>query len=69
VSAYYVHLLSNASRLLYAGITGNLERRVWEPKQKIIPGFTSRDNLRHLVCFEAFGDARAAVTREKQINR
>jgi len=67
VSTYYVYILSNASRLLYTGITSNLERRVWEHKRKVIPGFTSKYNLHHLVYFETFGDVRAAITREKQI--
>jgi len=67
VSAYYVYILSNASRLLYTGITSNLERRVWEHKRKVIPGFTSKYNLHQLVYFETFGDVRAAIAREKQI--
>ena len=55
------------SRVLYTGITGNLKRRVWEHKNKIIPGFTSRYNLTRLVYHECFFYPDAAINREKEI--
>jgi len=33
---------------LYTGITGDLRHRVWQHKNRIIPGFTSRYNLTRL---------------------
>ena len=54
-------------RTLYTGVTKNLERRVFEHKRKLVPGFTSKYNLNCLVHYEAFGDIRAAIQREKQI--
>jgi len=59
--------MTNKSRTLYTGVTNNLERRVYEHKQKLIPGFTTKYNISRLVFFEATQDIRAAIEREKQI--
>ena len=64
---YYVYIMTNKSRTLYTGITSNLERRVYEHKQKLLPGFTERYNITRLVYFEATQDVHAAIAREKQI--
>jgi putative endonuclease len=64
---YYVYIMTNKSRTLYTGVTNDLERRVYEHKQKLIPGFTTRYNISRLVYFEATEDIRAAIEREKQI--
>ena len=64
---YFVYLLASQSRALYVGVTHNLERRINEHKQKLIPGFTSDYNISRLVYFEEFGDIRDAIAREKQI--
>jgi putative endonuclease len=55
------------SAVLYTGITGNLLRRVWQHKQKLVPGFTSRYNLTRLVYYERFFYPDAAIDREKEI--
>lgn len=55
------------SHVLYTGITGNLPRRVYEHKHKLISGFTSRYNLTRLVYYEVFYDAGMAIMREKEI--
>jgi putative endonuclease len=65
---YYVYILASASRVLYTGITSNLERRVAEHQQSVKDGFSKRYRVRELVYFETFGDIRAAIAREKQIN-
>ena len=65
--AYHVYIMASASRALYIGVTNDLARRVWEHKQKRVPGFSARYCLVGLVYFEAFGDIRAAIAREKQI--
>jgi putative endonuclease len=67
VRTYHVYIMASASRVLYVGVTGDLVRRVWEHKQKRVPGFTARYSVTELVYFEAFGDIRAAIAREKQI--
>jgi putative endonuclease len=64
---YYVYVLTNRSKTLYVGVTNNLGRRIWQHKEKRIPGFTRKYNLDRLVYYEVFGDVRAAIDREKQI--
>ena len=44
-----------------------LTKRLFEHKEKLVPGFTSRYNVDQLVYSEATGDALAAIAREKQI--
>ena len=53
--------------MLYTGITNSLERRVWENKKKMVPGFTQKYNCQWLVHFEMFDEVQQAIAREKQI--
>lgn len=62
---YYVYILTNASKNLYSGMTNDLERRMYEHKQKKIPGFTKRYNLSKLAYFEETSDVKQAISREK----
>ena len=66
---FYVYIMTNRPRshVLYTGVTGNLLRRVWEHKNKVLPGFTSRYNLTRLVHYESFAYPDAAIDREKEI--
>ena len=64
---YYVYIMSNPSRTLYVGMTNNLERRVYEHKNKLIEGFTSQYNITRLVWFAETEDVRDAIAREKEI--
>jgi putative endonuclease len=64
---YYVYIMSNAARTIYVGVTNNLERRVYEHKHKLVPGFTQRYDLVHLVYYAETEDVREAIAREKQI--
>ena len=66
---FYVYIMTNRPRshVLYTGITGNLPRRVFEHKNKLIAGFTSRYNLTRLVYYESFAYPDAAIDREKEI--
>ena len=53
--------------VLYTGVTSDLVRRVFEHKEKLVPGFTKTYKINKLVCFEMFDDPQNAITREKQI--
>lgn len=65
---YYIYMITNKSnRVLYTGVTKNLERRVFEHKNKSAPGFAQRYNLTKLVYYESCSDIKAAIEREKQI--
>ena len=64
---YYVYIITNTSRTLYTGVTDNLERRVYEHKEKLIEGFTKRCNITQLVYYEETSDVQSAIKREKQI--
>ena len=65
---YYVYILTNRKQgVLYTGVTNNLERRMYEHKNKRIPGFASKYNLKRLVYFEETIDVNAAIAREKQV--
>lgn len=52
--------------VVYAGVTNDLIRRVYEHKQEIT-GFTAKYKLTKLVYFEAYNDVQEAIKREKQI--
>lgn len=64
---YFVYVLASRSRVLYVGVTNDLERRVFEHKQKLIPGFTAEYDIDRLIYFESTPDVLAAIQREKQL--
>jgi putative endonuclease len=65
---YYVYILTNwNNKVLYTGVTNNLERRVYEHKNKADNGFTAKYNVNKLVYFDFTNDVRNAIEREKQI--
>ena len=65
---YCVYILTNkANTVLYTGITNDLQRRVYEHKEKFANGFTKRYNVSKLVYYEVFDDPENAIAREKQI--
>ncbi|HSU14741.1 MAG TPA: GIY-YIG nuclease family protein [Longimicrobium sp.] len=64
---YYVYVMSNVSRTLYIGMTNDLVRRVWEHKQKTVPGFTATYNVTQLVYFEEAAHPQVAIAREKEL--
>jgi len=64
----YVYILaSKGNGTLYIGVTNNLIRRVYEHKNKIIQGFTSKYNVDKLVYYEVYDDEITAIQREKNL--
>ena len=67
---YYVYLLTNWNhRVMYVGVTNDLERRIYEHRNKFIKGFTEKYNVHKLVYFEETVEVVEALTREKEIKK
>ena len=67
---YYVYLLTNwNNKVMYVGVTNDLERRLYEHKNKLIKGFTEKYNVNKLVYVEETGDVLSALAREKEIKK
>ena len=67
---YFVCLITNKPYgTLYAGVTNDLVRRVYEHKNGFAEGFSKRHDLGQLVWYEAHEDVLAAISREKLIKK
>jgi len=65
---YFVYILTNKKNtVLYTGVTNNIERRIWEHKEKQISSFTAKYNINKIVYLEDYDDINEALQREKQI--
>ena len=65
---YYVYILTNkTNRVLYIGVTNNLERRLYEHRNELADSFTKRYHVHKLVYFETTTDIRTAIERENQL--
>ena len=68
--AYYVYILaSRRNGTLYLGVTNDLVRRIYEHKNKVTRGFSSRYGVDRLVWFEVYDDPENAIAREKEIKK
>jgi len=65
---FYVYILCNKRNgTLYAGITSDLIKRIYEHKNNLVEGFTQKYNVHRLVWYEIHETAGTAISREKQI--
>ena len=64
---YYASIMTNSKWTLYTGVTNDLTRRVYEHKNKLVYGFTSKYNITKLVFYESTSEVDSAIAREKQI--
>ena len=64
---YRVYFMASKSRVLYIGMTNNLERRVYEHKSDLIDGFSKQYRCHRLVYFESYDRVENAIAREKQL--
>ena len=70
MKSYYVYIMaSKKDGVLYVGITNDLVRRVYEHRNDLTKGFTSRYYVHRLVYFEETDDIGAAIDREKQLKK
>ncbi len=67
---YFVYIMaSQKNGTLYIGVSNNLERRIFEHKNNLIPGFTSKYHIHTLVYYEHTDNINAALQREKQLKK
>ena len=62
-------LASGPNGTLYIGVTSDLYSRMAKHAQKLIPGFTSKYGVTHLVYYELHETMDAAILREKQLKK
>jgi|SRR5687767_10193728 len=67
--AGYVYIMTNKNNTtLYVGVTSDLQKRVYEHKNGLMPkSFSLRYKLFKLVYYEGFHSIEEAIAREKQI--
>ena len=67
---FYVYILTNwNNKVMYVGMTNNLQRRMYEHKNQQVDGFTKKYNVHKLVYYEKTTDIHAAIAREKEIKK
>ena len=65
---YCVYILANRhNTVLDPGVTGDLKKRVYQHREKLVAGFASRYNVYKLVSYASTNDVHTAIEREKQI--
>ena len=64
---YWVYIMASRTKVLYVGMTGDLQRRMIEHKQRVVPGFTRTYHVTRLVYCQDFEDAASAIACEKQV--
>lgn len=67
-SGGYIYIMTSGPMgTLYIGSTSDLVGRVWQHKNKEIPGFTSKYNVNKLVYYEWHDSLTDMVRRERQL--
>ena len=68
---YYIYIMTNKYRkVLYIGVTGNLEQRVWQHKtHKIKKSFTDKYNCEYCIYYEEFDYINDAINRETELKK
>ena len=63
-----VYIVANQRNgTIYTGVTSNLIQRVWQHKNDLVKGFSSRYNTHTLVWYERHETMESAITREKRL--
>ena len=67
---YTVYIITNEyNTVLYGGMTNDIIRRIYEHKNQLAEGFSSKYKLTKLVYMETTNNVNDAIAREKQIKR
>ncbi len=68
--AYHVYMLASGRHgTLYVGVTNDLARRIFEHKEQLTEGFTSRYGVTRLVWYESYNQITEAIAREKELKK
>ena len=62
-------MASRRNGTLYTGVTSDLLGRVYQHREAVMPGFTSKHGVKRLVWFEQHSTMEQAIRREKQIKK
>jgi len=67
---YYVYILaSRYNGTLYVGVCRNLQKRIWQHREGVVPGFTKRYAVKCLVYYEVHEEIEQAIHREKRMKK
>ena len=70
MKTYYVYIMTNQNnKVLYIGVTNNLQRRVYEHKNGLLEGFTKKFNCKKLIWYKQTGDINSAIQEEKRMKK
>ncbi len=70
MKTYYIYIMaSKRNGTLYIGVTNDIVKRVYEHKNNLIDGFTSKYSVHNLVYYEQFDNIESAIRREKQLKK
>ena len=65
---WYVYIITNKKNwTIYIWVTNNLERRIFEHKNKLIDWFSHKYWLDKLVYYQEFDDIKYAIEKEKYL--
>lgn len=67
MKGYLYIITNNSNKVLYIGVTRNINKRINVHKKSIIPGFTTKYKVAKLVYLEEHENIFEAIKREKQL--
>jgi putative endonuclease len=60
-------LASKRNGTLYAGATSDLAKKIWEHRNNLVEGFTTKHGIHQLVWYELHESMDSAILREKRL--
>lgn len=67
---YFGYIMTNKNKtVLYIGVTGDLQNRVFEHENSLINGFSKKYNCHHLIYYAQFQDINDVIDREKEVKK
>ncbi len=67
---FYVYILASRQEgAIYIGVTSDLIKRVYQHRNAIIQGHTSKYNIKQLIYYEVYESAEEAILREKRLKK